>query len=134
MRKLHNNEKSLTNLLSENVLSEVFGQEVTNVNFYEDISSLRIIAYFGEARQAFFFNINELGFLCKDWCFEQGYELVSRIMSNDNQKRGHCYIVRCENENDDSLAIFNTNTEIESILEATNWVFKRRELQYGTLL
>lgn len=69
-------------------------------------------------------NIYELAHKCKKWAFNQGYEVVSRILSNDHQERGHCYLVRCEDSSEHVIAVFNTQIEYTAIFEACQWILE----------
>ena len=78
----------------------------------------------GELHDGWDINIYELAHKCKEWAFKQGYELFSRILSNDNQPFGNCVVYRVEADLEESLHIVNDNTEQEAIFKACEWILK----------
>ena len=70
-------------------------------------------------------NIYELAHKCKKWAFKQGYELFSRILSNDNQRRGNCLVIRVESDPETVLTISNAETEPEAIFKATSYIMEQ---------
>ena len=113
-------------LPSKELLSEVLGVYVRDgwyfdcellIYTYDKISGLDE-NYHAEI------NIYELAHMCKEWTFKQGYELFSRILSNDNQMRGNCIVIRVESDPETTLTITNADTEPEAIFKASEWVLK----------
>ena len=113
--------------ISKELLSEVLGYEVdaflgiseNEIDYtccrdknigYEDIN----------------INIYEFAFKCKEWAFKQGYELFSRILSNDHQHIGNCVVYRVEADPERSLTIMNEKTEQEAIFLACKWILEQR--------
>ena len=72
-------------------------------------------------------NIYEFAFKCKEWAFKQGYELFSRILSNDHQHIGNCVVYRVEADPEESLKIMNEKTEQEAILKACEWILEQNK-------
>lgn len=64
----------------------------------------------------------------KEWAFEQGYELFSKILSNDHQIRGNCLVLRVESDPETVLKIENADTEPEAIFEAGEWILSQAKL------
>ena len=74
-------------------------------------------------------NIYEFAHLnLKQWAFKQGYELFSRILSNDHQHIGNCVVYRVEADPEESLKIMNEKTEIEAIIKACNWILEQNKI------
>ena len=59
--------------ISKELLSEVLGREVTNIEKGCTENELKIGAYFGVARQSFHINIDELEKRCLRWGWGKGY-------------------------------------------------------------
>ena len=72
-------------------------------------------------------NIYELAHMCKEWTFKQGYELFSRILSNDHQMRGNCLVIRVEADPEESLKITNADSEPAAIFQACEWILKENK-------
>ena len=72
-------------------------------------------------------NIYELAHKCKEFAFKQGYEIQSRIMSNDHQKRGNCCILKVEYEYESCIKIENAKTEPEAIFKACQWILENKD-------
>lgn len=70
-------------------------------------------------------NIYELAHKCKNWAFKQGYELFSSILSNDNQMRGNCLVIRVESDHETVLKITNADTELEAIFKACEYIMEK---------
>lgn len=113
-------------MITKALLSEVLGLEsyicekapqTTNVRYKFDC--------IGEKRDSSI-NIHELAHRCKEWAFKQGYELQSRIMSNDSQKRGNCCILKAECEYESCIKIENAHTEPEAIFAACQWLLDHK--------
>lgn len=68
------------------------------------------------------FNVYGIAHKCKEWAFNQGYELFSRILSNDSQMRGNCLIIKAESDPETVLKIENEKTEPEAIFKACQWI------------
>ena len=117
-------------MISKELLSEIFMYKVTQIH---NIDAENNIHFNGgnEARYPYFLikpitiNIYELANKCKEWAFKQGYELFSRILSNDHQPVGNCVVYRVEADPEESLCITNADTEPEAIFKACEWVIKQ---------
>ena len=72
-------------------------------------------------------NIYQFAHECKEWAFHKGYEVSSRILSNDGIGIGNSYITKCENEQEEVLNIFNCDSEYESIFQACEWIMENKD-------
>jgi len=73
-------------------------------------------------------NLDTLGRLCKEWCFFQGYYLISGY-DFENE------IMTCFVNVKDELTTeeFEDKTELEAIIKATEWVAKEKGLLWTTI-
>ena len=77
-------------MISKELLSEVFGREVTDFEHYDN-NVYRCTAYFDGFRQRFFLNIYELAHKCKEWIINKGYVLkLCYVLENDTREL--CFI------------------------------------------
>ena len=113
--------------ISKELIKNVLVNETKNLSddfTFDIIDNYIIFADDGECM--FEVNIYEFAFKCKEWAFKQGYELFSRILSNDHQHIGNCVVYRVEADPEESLKIMNEKTEIEAIIKACNWILEKK--------
>lgn len=72
-------------------------------------------------------SLNDLMVECKQWAFDRGFELFSRITSNDHQMKGNCLIIRVESDPETVLTITNEDTEPESVFQACQWILNNKD-------
>ena len=114
--------------ISKELIRKVLEKETENLpdDFTFDIIDNYII-FADDGECMFEVNIYEFAFKCKEWAFKQGYELFSRILSNDHQHIGNCVVYRVEADPEESLKIMNEKTEIEAIIKACNWILEQNK-------
>ena len=105
-------------MISKELLSEVLGKEVTNIQKGCTENELKITAYFGDARQSFHINIYELAYKCKEWAYENDYYIYSIVTF---AAEGSCYLTH-ENNISKRLKTFDSDTEQEAILKACEYI------------
>lgn len=114
-------------MISKELLSEVLNQNVTSVYKQQEqyrYTTSNTSGAWVSGSDVPFPNIYELAHKCKEWAFKQGYELFSRILSNDNQMSGNCLVIRVESDPETVLTITNADTEPEAIFKACEWILK----------
>ena len=105
---------------SKELLSEVFGREVSEIKNTCTDKEIVIIAYFDGFRQAFTMNIYELAFKCKEWAFDKGFVLKS--YKKQGALSGTYHYAIDINEN---VAEWLSNTEQEAIFKACEWIMEQ---------
>lgn len=105
-------------LPSKELLSEVFGREVSEIKNTCTDKEIVIIAYFDGFRQAFTMNIYELAFKCKEWALSKGYIVASGL---NEEGRWWCDV--------SEVKIFHAingtyvqDTEMEAVIKACEWI------------
>ena len=111
-------------MLSKELLSEVLKKEYNHIEQYGSVICCRNIVD-GKLHDGWDINIYELAHKCKEWAFKQGYELFSRILSNDHQPVGNCVVYRVEADPEESLCITNADTEPFAIFKACEWILEQ---------
>ena len=107
----------------ELVRKVVFREDVFS---YENLDTHRGFAItYDECGFGKYMSYFELAHKCKEWAFSKGYELFSRVMSNDHQPFGNCVVYRVEADPEESLHIANENTEPEAIFKACEWIMEQ---------
>ena len=115
-------------MISKELLNEVLNVEIYGIEIprdFLDSNTDHITIWFNEYERSRI-NIHELAHKCKEWALDNGYEIVSRILSSDHQKTGHCYIVKCEYEYEKVIKIFNEKTEPEAIFKSCQWILENK--------
>lgn len=111
-------------LLSKELLSEVLN---TSIDKAYKVSDNIIIVDSIDGYQNI--NIYELQHKMKEWAFKQGYELQSRLMSNDHIGIGNCLVIRAESDPDEVKKIFNSDSEQQSVFDACQWILDNKDKQ-----
>lgn len=111
--------------ISKELLSEVLGYAVSSIYIAPNGNFIEAQSKYRDER----INIYELQHKCKEWAFKQGYELFSRILSNDHKPVGNCVVYRVEADPEESLKITNADTEPESVIKATQWILDNKDKQ-----
>lgn len=114
-------------LPSKELLSAIFNKPIGTITEVSFDNQRNRIEYQELKRYWESINIYELAHKCKEWAFEQGYELFSRILSNDHQMTGNCLVIRVESDPETVLKITNGSTEPEAIFLACNWILENKE-------
>ena len=117
-------------MISKELLSEVLNQNVTSVYKQQEqyrYTTSNINGAWTSGSDVPLPNMYELAHKCKEWAFKQGYELFSRILSNDNQMRGNCLVIRVESDPETVLTITNADTEPEAIFQACEYILKEHQ-------
>ena len=115
-------------IISKELISEVLGLNVAYTEICEHRNN--IIGIWTDMNTKPIKEINLYEFVhlnLKQWAFKQGYELFSRILSNDHQHIGNCVVYRVEADPEESLKIMNEKTEIEAIIKACNWILEQNK-------
>ena len=75
-------------------------------------------------------NIYEFAFKCKEWAYNQGFEIITyNLYSKDNFKVVCCPIDEVDNFSEivsscNTFSWFNLPTEVEAIIKACNWILE----------
>ena len=106
-------------LQSKELLSEVLGKEVTNIQKGCTENELKITAYFGNVRQSFHINIYELAHKYKEWAKSQKLFILSFPSPNEGLEG---YWANLTNNTHRAFAA----TEPEAIFKACQWILDNR--------
>jgi len=104
--------------ISKELLGEVLGEDFEILLIDEHFVRIR----HREAHKSVEWCNHKVADMCKEWAFKNGYELFSRILSNDHQMRGNCLIIRVESDSETVLKIENADTEPEAIFLACEYI------------
>ena len=117
----------MENIISKELLSEVFNKEVeyveSNLCYFEEYTScMQGITFKDEPRT--YWNIHELAHKCKEWARAKGYELYSAYIDINASI--------CELFGINFIELeFNSDTEPEAILKACQWILDNKEQHNG---
>ena len=114
-------------MISKELLSEVLGKEVTNIQKGCTENELKITAYFGDARQSFHINIYELAHKCKECVISKGYDVLSGGLEAGLYS---CYIDYSDKRYTlqmNPLHYEFADTEPEAIFKACQWILDNKE-------
>lgn len=105
-------------MISSDLLREVLKSDIEHFSIHDNYLWIQIDGgYLNKT-----ISIYQLAHKSKEWAFKQGYELFSRILSNDNQMSGNCLVIRVESDPETVLTITNADTEPEAIFKACEWI------------
>ena len=115
-------------MISKELLSEVFGREVSEIKNTCTDKEIVIIAYFDGFRQAFTMNIYELAFKCKEWALSEGYIIevgVHPTIKKDRSDRDYFYKITTDRgQRLISKFVEIIKTEPEAIFKACELILK----------
>ena len=115
-------------MISKELLSEVFGREVSEIKNTCTDKEIVIIAYFDGFRQAFTSNIYELAFKCKEWALSEGYIIevgVHPTIKKDRSDRDYFYKITTDRgQRLISKFVEIIKTEHEAIFLACEYILK----------
>ena len=95
-------------MISKELLSLVLGYEVLKINYSQDNE----LGYVRQGNPFCTLNLDTLGRRCKEWCATHGYNVSSNLVASMLTSKG-------------TRRIFD-GEELETILEATNYVAKKK--------
>ena len=114
-------------MISKELLSEVFGREVTDFEHYDN-NVYRCTAYFDGFRHRFFINIYELAYKCKEWANNlpsKRYQLYSGICPK-SLNYSVCSIFSGAIEQTEEII---ANSELEAIFSACQWILDNKGIK-----
>ena len=113
----------MSNIISKELLSLVLGIEITRIDYKIKGNELEVLQKFYSHSDWVAINLDTLGRLYKEWCWEQGYYIALKRRNVDCYKAYPCVINR-----DASSVEFVGITELEAIIKATEWVAKDNDM------
>jgi len=115
--------------ISKELLSAVFGQEVTKIKAIETKWDMQVLPFWSleESRidgslneKHFYLALETIAHKCKEWAFKEGYTLLSEYSEPSS-----CGIY-LKDDCDHEINGFIMKTEVEAIIEASQWVLDNR--------
>lgn len=114
--------------ISKELLRVVLNEAVLRLgSFNNPIIEIAVQRY--SYREWLKINLHELQHKMKEWALKQGYELQSRLMSNDHIGIGNCLVIRAEPDPEEIQKIFNSDSEQQSVFDACQWILDNKDKQ-----
>jgi len=117
-------------MISKELLSEVLGYEVLSYD-----GTYHTFIKNGITYANYPLNIYEVAYKCKEWVWDNGYQLRSSYKSIIMDREPFCEVISTNNMNNTSeepLYMLVTNqggiSEPEAIFNACEWVYKEKEI------